>query len=60
MQLFASVHLSICMYRVGAQNANLSSRGVKSKWKNLYIPWGTKFGLKLKSVYCDVSSINWY
>ena len=21
---------------------------------------GTKFGPKMKSVYCDVSSINWY
>ena len=35
MQSFTSVHLSVCLYRVGAQNSILISRGVKDEWKNL-------------------------
>ena len=35
MQSFASVYLSVCLYRVEAQNSILSSRGVKTEWKNV-------------------------
>ena len=35
MWLFASVHLSVCLYRARAQNLILGSWGVKSEWKNL-------------------------
>ena len=35
MWSFASVHLSVCLYRARAQNSYLSSWGVKSEWKNL-------------------------
>ena len=63
MWSFTSVCLSVCLYRVGAQNSILTSRRIKSKWKKFMIYCldtlrGTKIWAKNKVCILCESSIN--